>query len=95
MLISVNIDRYGCLHARPVNEKTRRAIAKHVARFEPTADGTLFVQDNIQDTLDTFCLSRSQIRDLDDGWPLRIRVDNWTYLSMVGHDANTMPIAYR
>jgi len=88
MLVSISQDRCGFTTVTPVNDRIRIKYRKHLRKFDsPSADGTLFIQDNGAEELS---LTPSQTRDLEAGWTIKVRMDEWTYATMLGYDANTI-----
>lgn len=91
MLVSISQTRFGHLTVNPVNERrTRRYVNYLRTHGDPRADGTLYLQtdSDIDSLLES--IGPANAADVRNGWTVRIRMDEWEYATMLGHDANTI-----
>lgn len=73
MIVTIDMDRYGCVIIQPVSERMSR-------RFKGK---TIFLQDP-SDFLDN--LPKGKVKSIQSGWTERIRMDEWEYKVCVGED---------
>lgn len=103
MLIRVQQNRMGDVTLAPVNPRWARAIVRHLRAMnaipvadaddrsvwaESTRDGSVYLQG---DAGDAFIIGdfmpRRKRRDVEAGYRATIRMDAYSYLTMVGYDA--------
>lgn len=83
MILRIEATRYGGFIATPVSDRFKRKAKRHLAAWGIESDGSVFVP-NVEDfPLD---ISKSEARDLDAGWAIRKRIDEWTWGHLVGWD---------
>lgn len=88
MLIQVSMNRFGHLELSPVSERWARKFVRYLKRWEPNADGDVYIQEdyNVEAFLEEN-LSPSQQKDIRSGWSVTIRMDPWVYGHHLGWDA--------
>lgn len=83
MVIRIEPHRFGYLVIAPVNKRERNRTSRYLAGWGVESDGSVLV-NQIEDL--PIDLSRSEVRDLEEGWALRKRLDPWTWGQLVGWD---------
>ena len=77
MLLIAEMNSFGHLEVDVVNKKLRRKINRELNRKYPN-ESILYIQSDYE--VDSFIKSNVPKRyrkDLNKGWPIRFRVDNW------------------
>jgi len=87
MLVDVQEDRMGNIHATPKNGRIAKKFARHLQGFGVQADGSAFFQEGggAQEFLED--CSPSQRREISDGYRVSMRVDPWVFGQWLGWDA--------
>lgn len=86
--IRVNEDSMGCLTLTPVRQSYIEQIKEYLKDFGIDSDGTVFLQSDYD--IENFyndcnARQRSLIRS---GWGVIMLFNAWTFLTMIGWDAN-------
>lgn len=80
--------KWGTYQLKLNSYKHRRKIAKYLHSIKvPTYNTTPLYQGELQDLVDLFYLTPTNIKDLSNGWPVVKLIDPHTYLTIVGWDA--------
>lgn len=102
MLIRVEQNRMGDVTLAPVNPRWARAIVRHLRAMnaipvadaddtsvwaEPTRDGSIYLQGHRGDAFLDNDIPRAVAAHIRRGYSARIRMDAYSYLTMVGYDA--------
>lgn len=74
MLIALEMDRIGGLTMRPVSDRWRRKIVRHIQNADDERE----------------YIGERAWRDIQDGWSRKIRMDPWEFLTRVGWDATSL-----
>jgi len=91
MFIYVKEDSMGAVEACPQSWEYQRKIKAHLREFLPKESCTAVVYfQNGEEGYEALGLSKTQIRELKRGWCIRIRIDDYEFLNMVGWDAHCM-----
>ena len=93
LIVKIEEDFMGSLHIRPVSENRRKqAAATMEANGYPTPDspdaGTVYVQNDIRETLETLALSEKQVSDIESGYQVRVKIAPWLYRHLCGWQAD-------
>ena len=86
--IRVNEDNMGCLTLTPIKQSYSDQIVQYLKEFNVDSDGSVFVQSDCD--IESFYndCNASQRRDIKSGWGSIMLFDAWTFLTMIGYDAN-------
>ena len=90
MLVALTPHRFGYVTVRPVNARQEARIVAAMmcdpeTRETYRTDGGYCA--SIEEAASLFDLSPGHVRDLEAGWPLRIRADDWLVAMTYGYDA--------
>lgn len=89
MLIEVWKGKVGEVYARPVNKHYRSRIREHLREMGVTPNSRAYFED--VEKADTFLmLGKKSLRELEGGWSIDIRMDDWQFLHAYGWDAHTL-----
>jgi len=86
--IRVKEDSMGCLTLTPIKQSYIDQIIEYLKDFNIDADGSVFMQSDYD--IESFyddCNAR-QRKDIQSGWGATMLFDAWTFLTMIGWDAN-------
>lgn len=86
--IRVKEDSMGCLTLTPVRQSYIDQIIEYLKEFNVDSDGSVFIQSDYD--IESFyndCNAR-QRKDIQSGWGSTMLFDSWTFLTMIGYDAN-------
>lgn len=86
--IRVNEDSMGCLTLTPIRQTYVDQIIEYLKEFKVDSDGSVFMQSDCD--IESFyndCNAR-QKQDIQSGWGTVMLFDAWTFLTMIGWDAN-------
>ena len=87
MLVDVSMDRMGNVVARPRSARIARKYTKHLAGFGVKSDGSAFFQEGGPASEFLADLKPGQVRDLESGWDVTLRLDPWVFGQWLGWDA--------
>lgn len=86
--INVQEDSMGCLTLTPIKQSYIDQIIEYLKEFNVDSDGSVFLQfDYDIKSFYNDCNAR-QRKDIQNGWGCNMLFDSWTFLTMIGHDAN-------
>jgi len=89
MLIEVWCDDYGTYLAEPKNKRLKAKIVQHLSDAGIRSDGVAFFQS--REEVPDFILNHSNFEsDVENGFPLSLRVDAWQFLHCYGYDTHTL-----
>lgn len=90
MIIEFIPHSFGYWVLKPVNERIRAKIKSYLAGFNVSSEGDVLAQYDFEriEAARDFKLSKTEIRDLNNGYSIRKRVDNDLFLHWVGYDAH-------
>jgi hypothetical protein len=88
MLAAVEMNRFGHLEIRAVNDRITRRVVRHLASFKVESDGSAYIQTDYD--VDAFLadLPKRAARDIREGWPTRVRLDGYYFGCLIGWDAH-------
>ena len=75
-LVIAEYNRFGHLEVEPVSDRVRRYLKR---ASEPYGDGTLYLQTDTDIAAFLDNVAPSVRRDLEGGWPVRCKIDAWTF----------------
>jgi hypothetical protein len=81
-------DLMGCLTLTPIKQSYIDQIIEYLKEFNVDSDGSVFMQSDYD--IESFyndCSAR-QRKDIQSGWGATMLFDAWTFLTMIGWDAN-------
>lgn len=87
MLVKVQVDSMGNVHIVPVAVGIRTQIREHLAKFGIGGQVGVFLQEGMgaAEFVDEFVPNRC-VKELDHGWPVKIRINADVFENMVGYD---------
>jgi len=86
--IKVQEDRHGCLTLTPIKKSYIDQIIEYLKEFNVDSDGSVFMQSDYDvEGFYNDCNAR-QRKDIQNGWGATMLFDAWTFLTMIGWDAN-------
>ena len=86
--INAREDSMGCLTLTPSKQSYIDQIIEYLKEFNVDSDGSVFIQSDYD--IESFyndCNSR-QRKDIQSSWGSTMLFDAWTFLTMIGWDAN-------
>ena len=90
IIVALTMDILGSVTAVPRNQSLNRAVASYLNdEWDVRAkDASVYHSDEEWQTSSVYNLSPSQIRDVDQGWTVNIKVDSWSFLHGCGWDTH-------
>lgn len=85
MLVTVTMDRMGCITARPMSRVWRKKFAAHMKDMTGRRYSSAFFQGDYE-TPETITGHR-YYKELEKGWPVTMRIDPWEFGQWLGYDA--------
>lgn len=76
MIVSVDMDRMGCVTVAPVSERMNRRFKSKTAFLQRESDIDCFMEN----------VSSAKQKSIRAGWTERIRMDEWVFGMMVGEE---------
>jgi len=86
--INAREDSMGCLTLTPIKQSYIDQIIEYLKEFNVDSDGSVFLQ--FESDIEYFyndCNAR-QREIIQSGWGYTMLFDAWTFLTMIGYDAN-------
>ncbi len=90
ILLRVTPDRYGNWDVQVVSAEHNRKITEYLKQFNVKWDGVYLQVDwERNDFVELTNMYKGKVKDLDDGWPVKVTIDKWTFpqSGLVGYDA--------
>ena len=79
---------FGSLTLTPIKQSYIDQIIEYLKEFNVDSDGSVFIQSDYD--IESFyndCNQR-QRKAIESGWGSTMLFDSWTFLTMIGYDAN-------
>ncbi len=91
MLIEIIENRMGDIIGLPINKRIKRQIINHLKQFGVESDGAFLCQQGIgaEEFKEEF-LEDKEVEDIENGYPLKIRMDGWIVGHLYGWDTHTL-----
>lgn len=90
MIIEIIALRHG-YKVKAKNSKITQKIEKYFKDENIKEKPYLFFQ-NLEELIFSIDLKKNQIKDLENGYDLSVRIDTWEFLTILGHDCNRLNI---